>query len=233
MKDLLNALPSTDGNFKYGIIDNSTSAENIEVYFRNIEFHLKNHIEKADCVFGCIAWLTSKSILSSLEKPETCIVVQKEDFLRPDVDSNQSNWAEVLRDRYAKLHSKIYRNEFPGIVKDLSFCSGLSNEPVRCVGNYNRDKKPAFPRMHNKFLIFAKRFKAENDYLPDAFYPYGVWTGSFNFTENATRSLENALYIENEQIVGAYWSEFEQIYSISEPLDWSEDWIAPEWRIGS
>jgi len=48
--------------------------------------------------------------------------------------------------------------------------------------------------MHNKFLVF----------LSSELRPYAVWTGSFNFSANASRSLENAVYIEDAAIAGAY-----------------------------
>ena len=63
--------------------------------------------------------------------------------------------------------------------------------------------------------------------------PYAVWTGSFNLTKNASYSFENAIYTTDSEIVRAYYNEYGQIASMSEPLDWESDWIEPEWRIGS
>lgn len=34
-------------------------------------------------------------------------------------------------------------------------------------------------------------------------------------------------------ILEAYYKEFQQIYALSEPLDWETEWAAPELRIGT
>jgi hypothetical protein len=66
--------------------DNSVVGEKISVYFKNQIEHLIKYIEKADVVIGCVAWLTNTQILEAFKKvPHGCkIIVQKEDFLRPD-----------------------------------------------------------------------------------------------------------------------------------------------------
>ena len=134
-----------------------------------------------------------------------------------------------------------------GLVSSLSVSYSPSIAPVRCVGNYNSDKKPAMPRMHNKFLIFCSAeverllIPADSEYSSGPpfeeefvrFVPYAVWTGSFNLTFNAANSLENAVYITNEDVVDAYFKEWQQILALSEPLDWTKAWVEPEWRIGT
>jgi hypothetical protein len=85
---------------------------------------------------------------------------------------------------------------------------GYRSPPIRTMmfPNENGDNGP---RMHNKFLILFG-------------VNVGVWTGSFNFTENALQSKENAIYTEDPQIVGEYLKEFGRILcSSSEILD---DW---------
>ncbi|MGG6325682.1 hypothetical protein ACQ5UC_18795 [Vibrio cholerae] len=81
-----------DGNFESGFIDNSIYSSNgINVYFRDLEKHLISHINKADLVVGAVAWLTSESILDALASVKNVqIVVQKEDFLRPDIYSRNN-----------------------------------------------------------------------------------------------------------------------------------------------
>jgi hypothetical protein len=58
-----------------------------------------------------------------------------------------------------------------------------------------------------------------------------VWTGSFNLTKNATRSLENVVVIRCPRIALAYYDEWMQVEAISEPLDWAIQWPCPEWKI--
>ena len=87
-----------------------------------------------------------------------------------------------------------------------------------------------FPRMHNKFLAFCDANLTGDEMR---LVPRAVWTGSFNMTRNATRSFENAVVLTDPDIVAAYYREWEQILSLSEPLDWTSHWCEPEWRIGS
>jgi phosphatidylserine/phosphatidylglycerophosphate/cardiolipin synthase-like enzyme len=87
--------------------------------------------------------------------------------------------------------------------------------------------------MHNKFLIFSKVEESTEDHGIETVTPYAVWTGSFNLTKNATMSLENALFITDKKIVNAYFEEYGQIAAMSEELNWSSEWTAPEWRIGT
>lgn len=216
----------------YPIESNNAHVEKVSVLFRDLEDILIGKIKAADAVLGAVAWLTSNEILDALACVDNVsIIVQKEDFLRPDINANNSNWRKYLRDKYNQLSCKLDRYVFPDILGRLSYCGDPSIGAVRCVGNYNRDKSPAFPRMHNKFLVFANiEDGPEWSYTIE---PYAVWTGSFNFTKNATYSLENALHITIPEIVEAYFKEYQQIAALSEPLDWETDWIEPEWRIGS
>jgi hypothetical protein len=207
----------------------------IAVYFREIEKHLTQHIAEAQTVVGCVAWLTSEVVLNALAHVPhgVSIVVQKEDFLRPDLETHDG-WKNNLRRMYESLKELPGRNQMPGLVAQLSYLSDQTIQAVRCVGNYNREKKPAFPRMHNKFLVFCRVCPVEVEgYTAEQVQPYAVWTGSFNLTKNAGMSLENAVLITDPAIVNAYYCEWGQIMALSESLDWESDWSAPEWRIGS
>lgn len=219
-----------------------------EVYFRDLESHLCRHIRSADLVVGCVAWLTSFPILESLSSVPygVGLVVQKEDFLRPDI-APHSEFAQQLRTAYGKLHGPdVDRYHFPGILGDLSVCGDPGIDSVRCVGNHNASKRAAMPRMHNKFLVlcsytFEGFFNEElccyldKDGMPTCpkVSPYAVWTGSFNFTKNAGFSLENAVVLKDEAICTAYFNEWQQIEGLSEPLDWETPWVTPQWRIGT
>ena len=160
---------------------------------------------------------------------------------------SSDNWAKELRELYSTLPEGPERFLWPGnLIPSLSMNGDPTMAAVRCVGNHNKDKKPAFPRMHNKFLVFCKAsYRRETPPVGDdgeieeyeypvfSIDPYLVWTGSFNFTKNAAYSLENAVAIRDRVIVGAYYNEWEYIEAMSEPLDWESIWAAPEWRIGT
>ncbi len=203
-----------------------TSSGEITAYFRDLENNLVDLINQYPASAGCVAWLTSVPILSALARQQqTTIIVQKEDFLRPDGATNKKH----LRLLYSKLEGGE-RYTFSKLC-NLSVCGDPTIEGVRCVGNHNSDRNPACPRMHNKFLILGQLEKGEVSHY--CFVPELVWTGSFNFTYNAGLSLENALVISNSEIVSAYYSYWQDIAAISEPLDWESEWVEPEWRIGT
>jgi len=226
---------------RYGSHQQDHSSENyqVKVYFKNLEDHLIEHINDADSVFGCVAWLTSERVLHALSKKSTSIVVQKEDLWRPDLDAERHfNWKEKLRTQYNSIQTKYCRYDLPG--PGLSISGEPRIEGIRCVGYYNRERKPASPRMHHKFLVFTKEGPPRqwHDYYGEETnlgppMPYAVWTGSFNLTYNGTQSFENAVYIDDDCIASSYFNEYQQILALSEPLDWMSDWCEPEWRIGT
>ncbi|WP_198342156.1 hypothetical protein [Nitrosococcus watsonii] len=131
-----------DGNFDKQLLDNSADSNvGVAVYFRDIENKLLKHILEADAAFGAVAWLTSAPILEALSRlSDVSIIVQKEDFLRPDSGAN-SNWKKDLRSKYSKLKYGLTRYSFQNILSSVSVASDPSIEPVRCVGNHNKDKK--------------------------------------------------------------------------------------------
>jgi len=229
--------PDSDSpNVLYLASDNSITTDELEVHFRHLEAKLIHMIKEADLIVGCVAWLTSTPILNALAGVPSgvSIVVQKEDFLRPDIDS-RGGWAARLRQRYEALIPTYERYGMGNLVGQLSVSGDASIQPVRCMGNYNTDKSPAWPRMHNKFLVFCQTSEPnpDDEMGYPAINPYAVWSGSFNLTKNANLSLENAIVIRNRAIVEAYYNEWQQVLALSEPLDWTAEWCAPEWRIGT
>jgi hypothetical protein len=230
-RDLNRVCIPTDAGPDQPLADPGIHTDDASAYFRDIASHLIRHIELADYVFGCVAWLTHPDILRALAgRRGVALVVQKEDFLRPDGPTSKAH----LRRLYARLPS-LDRYQFAGtVLAEMSVCGDPILDAVRCVGNHNRTKSPAHPRAHHKFVVFAKRgasMAGDGDAL--RLDPTAVWTGSFNFTATGGRSLENAVVLRHPAIVRAYVQEFAQVAALSEPLNWSDDWCAPEWRIGT
>lgn len=228
-----------DGNRPQSLEDfstkiNSPHFDTVEVLFRNQEQRLLEIIKSYEkgAIFGCVAWLTSTPILKALANCENVqIIVQKEDFLRPDIDTNNiDKWKKELWQHYKDVTCNLNRFQFNEPIGNLSVCADPTVEGIRCVGNHNFEKKPAFPRAHHKFLVFCT---IEND----NYKPVALWTGSFNLTKNATQSFENVLYFtdmsgENE-IINSFLKEHHQVFAISEQLNWENDWTTPEFRIGT
>jgi hypothetical protein len=167
-------------------------------------------IREADIVIGCVAWMTHPGILAALASCNGVgIVVQKEDFLRPDAELVASS---------------------PKF--DPVRCVGTPNRP-NATGPRSHHKFVVFcwySEQHDCWSV--------SDQFPECscirhFEPYAVWTGSFNFTRNSTLSFENSLVLRHPAIVNPYCQQLGQIAALSEPLDWDSPWIEPEWRIGT
>ncbi len=201
----------------------------VESIFKNLEKKVIEKIEHADAVVGCVAWLTNKEILGALAKVEAgvSIIVQKEEFLRPDLNCSP-NHVKQLHDLYSKL-SSVWPSDDCLFEKKAEEIGEMSEElidlSIRCVGYAKAHGEATLPRMHHKFLVFCKRDE------PEEFWnlkPYAVWTGSFNMTFNGTQSIENAVYIENNEISKAYFHEWYNMLMVSEDLNWSASYAVPD-----
>ena len=205
----------------------------IATIFKDLPARLIEYISRAKAAVGCIAWLTHPKILDAMQR--LCgisIIVQKEDFLRTD-GKLQGDWKTDLRNRYAAL------NGLDGIVSKCENCfvvdsclrtfDEFSIEAVRCVGFARSSNELDRPIMHHKFMVFCDIEEHKvNGRILRIIQPYAVWTGSFNFTRNAVRSFENALYLEHPMIANAYFSEWGQVAMLSESLDWERPYVDPE-----
>ena len=229
---LSSSIPSADGPDD-SLIDYSisvTNIENVEIIFRNQRDRLLEFIRQHEVIFGAVAWFTDIGLVNALRGKYVAIVVQKEDILRPDMKGSKSS----LRNAYAAVACKLTRYDLPGVAQSMSYAGSPEATPFRCVGNYNRSKDLAFPRMHNKFLIGGTLSGTGiNEYGTLDYKMQRVWTGSYNFSYNAQKSFENALVLDCPEAAIAFASEWAQIFALSEPLNWAVDWIAPEYRIGS
>ena len=207
--------------------DNSKSSGKTTVYFKDIKNHLIRHINQAESILGCVAWLTDFDILDAMVNKQVQLIVQKEDFLRPDCGVNKSGYKKALQSKYNALKCDLNKWAMLDHIccHDENYNYVSSIESVRCVGNHNSNNQPSHPRMHNKFVLFCDLPQNIQNESPE---PYAVWTGSFNFSRNAGNSFENALYITDKDIVGAYFKEYQQITMFSESLNWSSNWVKPE-----
>ncbi len=208
------------GDWSMGIGD-------VRVHFRDLKDRLIEYIVAADYVFGCVAWFTDIDILEALtQKRGVSILIQKEDFLRPD-SPRFTNHNAKIRELYSQLPT-VRRFDFGvGVARLLSQCADQEVGAVRCVGVHQPG--PTQPRMHHKFCVFAEHSENLGKFL----MPHAAWTGSFNWSATASRSLENAVYFKEQKAVKGFYLEFQQVLALSEPLDWSSEWLEPEWRIGS
>lgn len=199
--------------------DHHVKTEQIEVFFRDLEKHLIQAITQADCIIGAIAWLTNSAVLDALSQKKVLLVVQKEDFLRPDLASTITPTRILHLRKTYDLCQAIDQERW----RIGPFSQGIKppfQEAIRCFGINAQNKRFCSPKMHNKFFVFCKKEAG-------IICPYAVWTGSYNATSLSNYSLENAMIVHSREIACAYAAEAQMIYLQSEPLDWSSRWIAP------
>lgn len=200
--------------------DHSIKSGNIEIVFRKIKERLIQEIDKSDLVFGAVAWLVDKDVLKALSFKQCQIVLQKEDFLRPDLAEFLSDKdKKCLQDLYQDLSCNLNTTQFQGKIVDLVRYGIFDLQPVTCFGYYNQRLRHCTPKMHNKFFIFATLDKYTNKVEPQK-----VWTGSANITQMSMHSLENGVIIDDKDIANSYMKEYEQIYFISDKLNWNSNW---------
>ena len=204
-------------------IDHSFKDGDFSVHFRGLKDKLISEINDSEIILGAVAWLTDYDLLEAISKRPCQIVLQKEDFLRPDMEVILSNSSKIkLREAYNKLSFEYTSINFSNKIFELSYDEIFDIEPVRCFGFLTKKMKHCSPKMHNKFLIFC-----EFDYSTNKIKPKKVWSGSANLTEMSMYSLENAILIDNEIIAMQYLKEYEYIYYLSESLNWDTTWSSP------
>lgn len=180
--------------------------------FRNIEEELVRCIHEADVVVGCVAWLTSRPILTALQTTQCQFIVQVEDWLRPDCDASTLSEAKALIQSLRPIS-----NWWTGWM--CSLCDD-SISPLRLSGS-PAVKTRNNPRMHHKFALFGQ-LNASNESDIDEVSFHTVWTGSYNWTRNATNSLENGLFIKSEDVVQAYRREWFEVLLTSRRVE--DEW---------
>jgi hypothetical protein len=184
--------------------------------FRDIESALIEEISKSDVVVGCVAWLTNRNILQALQGRASQFVVQVEDWLRPDSDNTTLAEARHLIKTLTPLH-RWQTGYMTGIADGFISPLRISGEPA--VKNRNT------PRMHHKFAVFGN-YADEDDHPYGRFDFHTVFTGSFNWTRNATNSLENGVFMKGE-VVEAYHREWYEVMLSARAI--REEWWSADY----
>jgi hypothetical protein len=200
----------------------------ITVLFDGLIDRLCEEIKRWPAVVGCMAWLTNRAVLEALAtREEVCILMQKEDWLRPDSAGWSKQQLRALLDKVKGGSRWTFCSRGYCVAGDDSL------PPFMCCGVHQTNKTP--PRMHHKFFAFGdfEIHVGEGGWEQRIFKPRVAWTGSLNATENGARSIENAAIIRDEVIASAYHREWETLLGIAEPLNWSTTWVRPVYRIGT
>lgn len=161
-----------------------------------------------------MAWLTSDPVIDALAQRPVALVLNKEWNLR---SGDTSAMAVRQRAKLARLNGGILASSIPPPLCDIA-PARAKLDAVRCTGHSPRVRSRNSPLMHHKFIVRLTGGK-----------PTAVWTGSFNFTANASSSLENAVEIHDPKIAAAYLSEFSRVAALSEPLEFAAGKSDPSW----
>ena len=241
-------IPINDDGTQISQEDFSTESGTVTVIFRNHLENLAELIQRAAamnlaCV-GAIAWLTDPHILYQLTKLRTHIIVQKEDFLRPDVDQDNPYREMLLRADYDDIKGLETRYDLPGIYSSLSFATDPTLEGVRCLGN-RPEPGVASPNAQQVFRVLQHRydlssrlhFKGTRRTLPEC--PPTPMAAPVRVDRLVQRHhkwpqlMGNSLIIQDVTIAQAYLDEWCQLLALSEKLDWEDPYVTPQWRIGT
>ncbi|TAK30199.1 MAG: hypothetical protein EPO40_08800 [Myxococcaceae bacterium] len=109
------------------LLDFATESREARVacHFRDIRGALLRYIARYDHMVGCVAWLTDPVILQALAaRRGVAIIVQKEDFLRPDAVDR-----EGLRRLYAAVPDTLLRVHFRGLLGERGHGSRWGSRP--------------------------------------------------------------------------------------------------------
>lgn len=232
----LNTLYLPENKDKYK--NNNTLSESCKSIFKNLETACINFISDSDAIFGAIAWLTNRNIIQALSKTKCRIILNKENYLYSDLCIANDD------KEYNKTILSLYNNLNMFGSRSRGFIYTLKDSPITRMNDTNKDYpvscigtpiKEDGPKMHHKFMIscnydpvrvdefvsgnapsdlYCKDEQESFDYY--CLKPMKVWTGSYNFSKMANRSLENAIIINDENIADSYLREWSQIYPLSE-----------------
>lgn len=186
-------------------------------HFGDLRPALLKFLAESEAIVGCVAWVSASDIIDVLSKRPVALIVNKEPFLKPTGRVSAARQRENL----TRLVGGLRRRDFPAPLNRMYQTRSDIIDPVRCVGHTGARVQNS-PLMHHKFAVRLTKGK-----------PTAVWTGSFNWTVNASSSIENAIEIHDPKVAEDYLKEFARVASLSEPLDYLSASSKPQWHIGT
>lgn len=186
-------------------------------HFGDLKPALMRFIAGSEAIVGCVAWVSASDVIDILSQRPVALIVNKEAFLKP----NGRTSAARQRENLTRLNGGLRRRDFPEPLQRMYQQRNDIIDPVRCVGHTGA-RVANSPLMHHKFAVRLTAGK-----------PTAVWMGSFNWTANASSSIENAIEIHDVNVAADYLAEFARVASLSEPLDYLSASAKPQWHIGT
>lgn len=158
--------PVDDGFLKLDDNKIENQVASISSYFRNLKDEIISNINKADAVFGCVAWLTHKEIIDALVRKENVSIVVSEQSAPNKMQTlkKHRNWLKLahlenknnaffafLNQMYVGVEEPSSDNEIDSVRKIIP----RALLPTQNLTTTN-DQNDLDILMHNKFLVFAK-----------------------------------------------------------------------------
>ena len=217
--NLNNIEPVNDGFHRLDPNNVEAEVASVSAFFRNIKSELISAINKSDAVFGCVAWLTDKSILDAIRGRENSSIVVKNDpnnnylksetfkgnWIKIDDLASESNYFHALSHSYKipigpggyPLSPAPVRPHCPELpIEKIRVLDVDSAKSFACDEKTNETSK--YPLMlHNKFLIFCKVIFAKSDLT-------AVSNGFYASNSRNPYSQEEYLRIFGKPIVQPY-----------------------------
>lgn len=158
-------------------------------------------------VVGTVAWATDEELMLALGKATrgACLVVNKERWLR--------EWTFRALKPIPLSLLFLSQNILPP-----SYSTDWTRS-AWCAGAINVENNMQFPRMHRKDLVFCSRKRPCGDTLSYPLEPYAVWSGSYNLTRTARRSVETASLIWSNALAQHAYRQFLDVLAHAEPLE--------------
>ncbi len=190
----------------------------VDVYFDNIEHYLLQVLEKwaaGRVVVGCVAWLSNPRIIKALSRCKYLLLAVN--------DQDYARWGNGIAQKlYPSLPMSAFspRDMFGHLDTPLSFMTDGNYPPVWALGEGHGNAL-----MHSKYLVFFDTVhcsESNNSVASLKLEPCAVWTGSFNFTKNATCNIENAQFIQDDRVARAYFNDFADVFKVARPLRFEE-----------
>lgn len=212
----LSPIAKEKSQFDWTLRHRSKTVGATTVHFGDLLPALVEFIEDSEAIVGCVAWVTSADVVDALCKRPVALIVNKEPTLKPSGKASAGRQRETL----ARLVGGLRRRDFPAPLSQMYQNAKDFIDPVRVTGHTGA-RAANSPLMHHKFAVRLTNGQ-----------PTAVWTGSFNWTKNASSSIENAVEIHDTEIAAAYLAEFARVAALSEPMNYYSPRPKPQWHIG-
>lgn len=199
-----------------GAADHSTPNLLLRDHVAGLQTLLAPFCAAGGFVVGCVAWLTHPDLLHLLLRARRAgalvqFVVTKEAYLRQKTNAARRRYDELAELTAAEL--RALRGAAAAPAAGPEAC-------VRCLGLAGGHRHQA--RMHHKFVV-AGRVAADGSGLQ----PEVAALGSFNWTANATKSLESVAVLRGPAECAALVREYRQVAAASEPCHYRTRAPAP------